>query len=102
VGGLLMASISGTNCFTSSDGNGNITALINATDRSLAARYEYNPYGILLRETGLLARQNPFRYSSKYWDDESGLINYNARYYSPSLGKWIGRDPTTDQIFLNL
>ena len=102
VGGLLMASISGTNCFIAYDGNGNITALINAADKSLAARYEYSPYGELLRETGLLAHQNPFRFSTKYWDDESGLVYYNFRFYSPALGKWIGRDPTTDQIYLNL
>jgi RHS repeat-associated protein len=93
VGGLLMASISGTNCFTAYDGNGNITALISASDKSLAARYEYSPYGELLRETGLLARQNPFRFSTKYWDDESGLIYYNYRYYSPAIGRWLSRDP---------
>jgi RHS repeat-associated protein len=102
VGGLLMASISGTNCFAAYDGNGNITSLINATDYSLAARYEYSPYGELLRETGLLAHQMPFGYSTKFRDEESGLVYYNFRFYNPYLGKWIGRDPTTDQILLQL
>ena len=102
VGGLLMASISGTNCFATYDGNGNITALINAADKSLAARYEYSPYGELLRETGLLARQNPFRFSTKFWDDESGLIYNNFRYYSPSLGRWISRDLTGEKGGINL
>lgn len=102
VGGLLMVNISGTNCFATYDGNGNITALINAVDKSLTARYEYSPYGELLRTTGQFARQNPFRFSSKFWDEESGLLYYGCRYYSAAFGKWIGRDPTTDQIFLNL
>ena len=102
VGGLLMASISSTNCFATYDGNGNITSLINAADKSLAARYEYNPYGNLLRETGSLARQNPFRFSTKVCDDETGLIYYNYRFYSPNLGKWISRDPSQENAGMNL
>ena len=102
VGGLLMATISGTNCFAAYDGNGNIMALINAMDKSLAARYEYSPYGELLRATGLLARQNPFRFSTKYWDDESALIYYGYRYYSPAVGKWIGRDPSGEKGGIHL
>jgi RHS repeat-associated protein len=100
VGGLLIASISGTNCFATYDGNGNITALINAVDKSLAARYEYSPYGELIRSTGLLAHQNPFRFSTKYWDDESGLVYYGGRYYNSTLGKWIGRDPKDQDMNL--
>jgi RHS repeat-associated protein len=102
VGGLLMASISGTNCFAAYDGNGNITALINAADKSLAARYEYSPYGELLRETGLIARQNPFRFSTKFWDEESGLVFYNYRFYSPCLGRWISKDPSQEKGGKNL
>lgn len=102
VGGLLMSSIPGTNCFATYDGNGNITALINTLDKSLAARYEYSPYGELLRETGLLAHQNPFRFSTKFWDEESGLIYYGYRYYGPSIGRWINRDPNGEKDNRNM
>jgi RHS repeat-associated protein len=102
IGGLLMASISGTNCFVTYDGNGNITALINATDKSLVARYEYSPYGELLRETGLLARQNPFRFSTKFRDEESGLIYYGVRYLNPAIAKWINKDPSEEKGGINL
>ena len=102
VGGLLMASFEGTNCFTAYDGNGNITALINAIDKTTAARYEYNPYGDLTRATGLLAHSNPFRYSSKFWDNESSLIYFNFRYYSPGFGRWISRDISGEKGGLNL
>jgi RHS repeat-associated protein len=102
VGGLLMAVISNTNCFAAYDGNGNITALINAADSSTAARYEYSPYGELIRATGLLARQNPFRFSTEFWDDESGLIFYGYRFYSPTLGRWISRDPSDENDNLNI
>jgi RHS repeat-associated protein len=102
VGGLLMANISSTNCFVSYDGNGNVTSLINAADKSLAARYEYSAYGELLRETGLLARQNPFRFSTKFNDTESGLVYYGKRYYCPDNGKWISRDKSDEAGGLNL
>ena len=97
VGGLLMASISGTNCFAAYDGNGNITSLINATDKSLAARYEYSPYGELLRATGQFARQNSFRFSTKFLDEESGLVYYGYRYYSPFSGRWLSKDPSGER-----
>ena len=102
VSGLLMANLSGTNCFAGYDGNGNLTAFINAADKSLAARYEYSPYGQLIRETGLLAAQIPFRYSTKFWDEESGLVYYGHRYYSPSFGRWASRDSSQEKGGVNL
>lgn len=102
IGGLLAANIAGTNCFTAYDGNGNITALINAADKSLAARYEYNPNGELIRLTGLLAHQMPFRYSTKFWEEESGLVYYGHRYYNPIHGRWINRDLSGESGGYNL
>jgi RHS repeat-associated protein len=102
VGGLLMASITNTNCFATYDGNGNVTALINAADNSLSARYEYSAFGQLLRATGSLAFKNQFRFSTKFADDESGLIYYGYRYFNPSSGKWISRDPLEEKGGINL
>ncbi len=102
VGGLLMVSESGTDYLASYDGNGNLVALTNATDGSTAAAYEYSPYGRLLRAEGPMAQKNPFRFSTKYTDDETGLVYYGFRYYSPSLGRFINRDPIEEQGGLNL
>ena len=102
VGGLLMENISSTNCFVTYDGNGDITSLVNSADKSLVARYEYSPYGELLRETGLFSHLSLIKFSTKFWDVETKLVYYGGRYYSPIIGKWLGRDPTTDQIYLNL
>jgi len=52
-----------------------------------------SPFGELIRASGPLAQANPFRFSTKYWDQESDLVYYGFRYYSPSLGRWISRDP---------
>ena len=51
------------------------------------------PFGELLRATGPMAKVNPFRFSTKYQDDETDLRYYGYRYYSTSTGRWISRDP---------
>ncbi len=60
------------------------------------------PYGELIRATGLLARQNPFRFSTKFWDEESSLICYPTRYYSPTFARWLGRDSKEEEGGINL
>jgi len=32
--------------------------------------------------------ENPYRYSTKEWDEKSGLYYFGARYYSPEIGRW--------------
>ncbi|MBE6402047.1 MAG: RHS repeat-associated core domain-containing protein [Verrucomicrobia bacterium] len=45
---------------------------------------------------------NPFRFSSEYYDPELDLVYYNYRHYSPSLGRFLSRDPIAEQGGLNL
>ena len=85
-----------------SDANGNVTALVNAGSGQPSARYDYAPFGELLRASGEAASPNPFRFSSKYADAETGLLYHGYRCYSPSTGKWISRDPLEEQGGLNL
>jgi len=106
VGGLLSATVpTGPNAgtyFYAYDGNGNVMALVNAADGSVAARYEYGPFGELLRATGPMAKANPFRFSTKYQDDETGLLYYGYRYYNPGTGGWPSRDPLGEPGGANL
>ncbi len=105
VGGLLEVSyygISTTNCFVAYDGNGNVAALVNTADGTTLAGYEYGPFGEVIRATGPMARNNPFRFSTKYQDDESDLLYYGYRYYKPSTGTWPNRDPLEEYGSRNL
>ncbi len=45
---------------------------------------------------------NPFRFSTKYTDLETGLIYYGNRYYGSREGRFINRDPIQEQGGLNL
>jgi RHS repeat-associated protein len=84
------------------DANGNIIALINAADKTVAARYEYGVFGELLRASGPMAQKNPLRFSTKFQDNETGLLYYGYRYYNPETGRWPSRDPIGEKGGLNL
>lgn len=88
--------------FAAYDCNGNVTALVNSADKSISAHYEYSACGEILRATGPMAVANVFRFSTKPTDDESGLVNYGHRCYSPALGRWLNRDPLEEDASLNL
>lgn len=83
------------------DANGNITDVMN-TNGTLAAHYEYDPFGNTIAQSGDLADANPFRFSSKYWDAEVGVYYYGFRFYSPELGRWPNRDPIEEEGGENL
>jgi len=97
VGGLISMTVhSGANAgtyFYCYDGNGNVVALLNASTQAVAAKYEYGPFGEVIRATGPMAKLNPFRFSTKFDDDESDLLYYGYRFYNPSTGRWLSRDP---------
>ncbi len=103
VGGLLaITDASQGSHFCAYDGNGNVAALVKADGAGLTAQYEYGPFGELLRATGPMAKANPFRFSTKYQDDESDLLYYGYRYYNPNTGRWPNRDPLEEQGGRNL
>ena len=68
----------------------------------LVAHYEYDPYGNVVNQTGAYAEENPFRFSTKYFDDETGLGYWGYRYYSPRTGRWLSRDPLEEEAGLLL
>ena len=79
--------------FVAYDGNGNVAGLVSGATGIVAARYEYGPFGEVMRASGTMAKANPIRSSSKYSDDETDFIYYGYRYYNPSTGRWLSRDP---------
>jgi RHS repeat-associated protein len=93
IGGLLARVESSTTHNFLHDGNGNVGQLINAATGTTDAQYEYDPYGNSIVATGVFAATNPYRFSTKYLDGETGLYYYGQRYYDPQTGRWLSRDP---------
>ena len=104
VGGLLWVTRTSdsTTHFTCYDGNHNVMALVNAATGETSAQYEYGPFHELLRATGPMARENVFLAATKYQDWETGFYYYGYRYYSPSTGRWLSRDPIGELGFETL
>ncbi|MBK9119046.1 MAG: RHS repeat-associated core domain-containing protein [Phycisphaerales bacterium] len=85
------------------DANGNVGQVVDwshtASDPAgaIVAHYEYDPYGGVTKAAGSYAAENAWRFSTKQWDDEAGLGYWGYRYYSPSLGRWMSRDPIEEE-----
>lgn len=98
----------GTSYLPTYDGNGNVATLVNAgtggtgSGGEIAASYEYSAFGELLRVGGAYGKLNPFRFSTKFTDNESGLIYYGYRYYDAKNGRFINRDPIEERGGMNL
>jgi RHS repeat-associated protein len=107
VGGLLFTTSHlplASSHFACFDGNGNVSALVDTATGTLAAEYEYDPFGNLIAriENPASSIQNPFLFSTKYTDTETGLLYYGYRYYQPSTGRWLSRDPIGETAFSSL
>jgi RHS repeat-associated protein len=60
------------------------------------------PFGEVIRATGPMAKVNPFRFATQYYDDETDIIMYPHRPYSPSTGRWLSRDQIEEEGGENL
>ena len=75
-----------------SDGLGS-TALLTDGNGNTVAAYDYEDYGATTQIAGDSGVYNPYRYTGQEWDAELGMYNLRARHYSPSLGRFLTRDP---------
>jgi RHS repeat-associated protein len=80
----------GTVHYYHSDILGSTVALTNSSG-SVTTQYNYSPFGVT-QVIGTDVSQ-PFRFTGREWDAETGMYYYRARYYSPSLARFITEDP---------
>jgi RHS repeat-associated protein len=57
----------------------------------VVSSYDYDSYGNI--ESSFEGIANPFTYTGREFDAESGLYYYRARYYDPATGRFINQDP---------
>ena len=101
VGGLLAVSMDGQYYFPCHDANGNITVYVDESG-SVVAEYTYDAFGGTISQSGSMADAFAHRFSTKYFDTETGLYYYGYRFYSPELHRWLNRDPIEENGGVNL
>ncbi len=77
---------------------GHVQKVMNSLGQ-VVANYQYTPYG---QVEGDDFSQQPFGYSTKRSDFESGLIYFGYRFYSPYQRRWLNRDWLHEQGGINL
>lgn len=89
----------GTKTFTPvHDQGGNIACLLDSAGIAVET-YRYSAFGEeeIIDADGNVTREsvvgNPWRYSSKRVDSETGWVYFGMRYYAPDIGRWTTTDP---------
>jgi RHS repeat-associated protein len=67
------------------------TGLLTSGAGSVAGSWSYLPFGGTFKAEG--TGGTDWRYTGQRQDEGSGLYYYNARYYDPTMGRWLSADP---------
>ncbi len=81
---------SGTYEYFHSDHHGSVIAMSASSGSLTEGPFLYDSYG---NSTCSGAGGVPFRYTGQYLDPETCLYYYRARYYSPTMGRFLQVDP---------
>jgi RHS repeat-associated protein len=86
---ISMTGATGGQMYYQYDGLGSVRGLSDTSGNSVST-YSYDAFGKPDLTTG--SADNDFLYRAEQQDPETGLIYLRARYYDPSLGRFITRD----------
>jgi len=78
------------NYFYMKDRLGSIVGLLD-DEEDVVAIYEYDAWGNIVAESGSVS--NPYRFTAREWDSDTGLYYYRARTYRPDEGRFMQQDP---------
>ena len=76
------------------DMHGNVVQLLDESG-NVTKTYEYDSFGNEVKPEK--KDENPYRYCGEYYDKETEEVYLRARYYEPSVGRFITRDTYTGE-----
>jgi RHS repeat-associated protein len=80
----------GATFYYDQDGLGSATTLTGSSG-TMGNSYIYDAFGNITASTGNTG--NPYTYTARDLDSETGLLYYRGRYYDPTVGRFITEDP---------
>lgn len=80
----------GLTYFYHKDSLGTVTNLTNSNG-AIVQSYQYDSFGNITGMSGSI--DQPFTFTGREFDPETGLYYYRARYYDPFTGRFINQDP---------
>jgi RHS repeat-associated protein len=86
---------SGNQTYFLHDGLGSTVALTDGSG-NVTATYAYDAFGAVRSQTG--GATNPWQFTGQQLDADSSLYFLRARYYDPSTGRFLGRDPLSASL----
>ncbi|MFT4552196.1 MAG: RHS repeat-associated protein [Chlamydiales bacterium] len=99
VGAAVAFELDGKTYIPTHDHRGDITSLVDPVQGQTVETYRYSAFGEeqIFDSNGerVASSQlgNSWRFSSKRYDEETGLLYFGGRYYDPSLSRWMTPDP---------
>ncbi len=81
---------SGNVWYYHTDGLGSVTAMTDSAG-TVVQTYSYDSFGNIVSQTGSI--QQPYTYTGREYDSETGMYYYRARYYDTITGRFISKDP---------
>jgi RHS repeat-associated protein len=97
----LLSSVVG-HCFWNPEGRGDEVPVAGSPGAKAVSQCGHDLFGEVVPATGLMARVNLFRFSTRCQGGESEPLYYGYRYYNASTGRWLNRDPKTETGGKNL
>lgn len=99
IGGILALTQANSPAYYHYDFNGNIVG-VTSSEQNVLATLTYTPFG------EVFTRTDPFiscyQFSTKKRDFLTDLSYYGYRFYSPTMGRWISRDPIGEIDGINI
>lgn len=87
--------VGGSDYYYLYNGHGDVVQVVDRNG-NIVNNYQYDEWGNILSNNETVS--NPFKYAGEVYDEETGLYYLRARYYDPSIGRFINEDTYEGQI----